>query len=496
MVNRLRIGLMGFMHESNTFVSTPTTLQKFKEGGIFRGDEITERWAASHHELAGFIEGGALHNFETAPLITSHATPGGPLTRRAFEAILGEMITFLKSDEDLDGLLLALHGAMVAEGYPDADGEIAGRLREASGGKPIVMTLDCHANISQRMIRSTTATILYRSNPHVDQRERGLEAASIIARTIRGEIQPVQALETPPLVINISRQYTNHDPARGLISDAEHAMKQPRVLSASVGLGFAFADVEEMGASFLVVADGDPRCAREHARWIARRAWGRRHEFLMDLPSPAEAVRLASSYAGFPVVLMDVGDNIGGGSPGDSTILLDEALRQGVTGVLVVLTDPVAAQRCAEAGIGAHVNLEVGGKTDGLPVLIRGAVNTISDGRFTDDKPRHGGQKFYDQGLTAVLETPDHHTIVLTSKRMPPFSLEQLLSLGINPQSKRIIVVKGVIAPRAAYEPIAKEIITVDTPGSTSANVFGFKYSSRRRPLYPFETDASYSHAQ
>jgi len=490
---------MGFIHESNTFVSIPTTLQRFVEGGIFRGDEILERWTDSHHELAGFIEGGAIHGFETIPLITAHATPGGTLTRRAFETILGEMIDLLEGDPDLDGLLLALHGAMVAEGYPDADGEIAGRLREAFGGKPIVMTLDCHGNVSQRIVQSTTATILYRSNPHVDQRERGLEAASIIARTVRGEVQPVQALETPPLVINISKQYTNQDPARGLIGDAEHVMKQPRVLSASVGLGFAFADVEKMGASFLVVADGDPRCAREHARWMARRAWGQRHEFLMDLPSPAEAMRLTASYEGFPVVLMDVGDNIGGGSPGDSTILLDEIIRQGVEGGLIVLTDPVSAQMCAEAGIEAHVALEVGGKTDGLPsrpVLIRGTVSTISDGRFTDDKPRHGGQKFYDQGLTAVLETPDLHTIVLTSRRMPPFSLEQVLSLGIDPGSKRVIVVKGVIAPRAAYEPIAEEIITVDTPGSTSADVFGFKYRNRRRPLYPFEIDTSYSHAQ
>jgi microcystin degradation protein MlrC len=120
-------------------------------------------------------------------------------------------------------------------------------------------------------------------------------------------------------------------------------------------------------------------------------------------------------------------------------------------------------------------------------------VTAISDGRFTDDKPRHGGQRLYDQGLTAVIETSQGHTIALTSKRMPPFSLEQVLSLGIDPESKRIIVVKGVIAPRAAYEPIAREIITVDTPGSTSANVFRFEYRHRRCPLYPFEADASYT---
>jgi len=128
----------------------------------------------------------------------------------------------------------------------------------------------------------------------------------------------------------------------------------------------------------------------------------------------------------------------------------------------------------------------------GRSVSVQGVVGAISDGRFTDDRPRHGGQRIYDQGLTVVLETPQGHTIVLTSKRMPPFSLEQILSLGIDPESKRLIVVKGVIAPRAAYEPIAKKILTVDTPGSTSANIHGFEYKRRRRPLYPLESDASY----
>ena len=490
----MRIGVMAFIHESNTFASFSTTLRRFTEGGITRGDEILERWTGAHHELAGFIEGGTLHSFEVIPLLAAHATPGGPLTKRAFEAILGEMLELLRGSSGLDGLLLALHGAMVAEGYPDADGEVVSRLREAFG-KPIVMTLDCHANVSPRMIRGTTATILYRSNPHVDQRERGLEAASIIAGTVRGEIKPVQALETPPMVINISKQYTNQEPALGLIRDAEQVMRRPGVLSASVGLGFAFADVEKMGSSFLVVADGDPDVAREQARWMAERAWGRRQEFLMDLPSPVDAVQRAASSIEFPVVLMDVGDNVGGGSPGDSTILLAEILRQGVEGALIVLWDPAAAQRCIEAGIGAEVRLEIGGKTDNLhgsPVSIQGVVDAISDGRFTDDRPRHGGQRIYDQGLTVVLETPQEHTIVLTSKRMPPFSLEQILSQGIDPEAKRLIVVKGVIAPRAAYEPIAKEIIAVDTPGSTSANVHGFAYEHRRRPLYPLESDASY----
>ncbi|MCW3978146.1 MAG: M81 family metallopeptidase, partial [Candidatus Bathyarchaeota archaeon] len=246
----MRIGILGFAHESNTFVSVPTTLQRFSERGICRGREIIDRWKGSHHELGGFVAGSEADGFEVVPLMTANATPGGPLTTAAFETILDEALGLLE-EEELDGLLLALHGAMVAEGYPDADGEIVSRIRKVLGDKLIVMTLDCHANVSSKMVDNVTATVMYRTNPHVDQRERGLEAAALIARTVRGQIHPVQALERPPMVINISKQYTSQQPAMGLIQDAEHVMRQPGVLSASVGLGFAFADVEKMGTSFV-----------------------------------------------------------------------------------------------------------------------------------------------------------------------------------------------------------------------------------------------------
>jgi microcystin degradation protein MlrC len=167
----VRIGVLGFAHESNTFVSVPTTLQRFSERGIYRGKGIIDRWKGSHHELGGFIAGSEANGFVAVPLMYSSVTPGGPLTDTAYETILGEMIGLLEKDIELDGLLLALHGAMVAESYSDADGEIVSRTREVFGDKPIVMTLDCHANVSSKMVDNVTATILYRTNPHVDQRD-------------------------------------------------------------------------------------------------------------------------------------------------------------------------------------------------------------------------------------------------------------------------------------------------------------------------------------
>jgi microcystin degradation protein MlrC len=192
---------------------------------------------------------------------------------------------------------------------------------------------------------------------------------------------------------------------------------------------------------------------------------------------------------------MDVGDNIGGGSSADSTILLAEARRQGVRSYLQTLYDPEAVRRCVAAGVGHELTLEVGGKTDrlhGAPVEVTGRVRLISDGRFEDPRPTHGGWRFFDGGTTVVLETTDGHTLVLTSRRIGNTSIEQMYALGIRPETKQVVVAKGVVSPRPAYQPIASEIILVNTPGATTADLSFFTYQHRRQPLYPFEPEAAY----
>jgi len=418
------------------------------------------------------------------------------IRRDDFDSLADEMIDALKSSLPLDGLLIALHGATVAENFPDADGELTSRIRDVLGSDvPIIATLDLHANVSSRMTANTNALVVYRSNPHLDQRERGLEAARLMSLTLQNKIHPVQACETPPLLINITKQNTNALPASLLYEDLEHVLRWPGIVSASVAMGFYFSDVEEMGASFLAVADRDFALARSAAKWMAKRAWDRRADYEGNATPLAEALRLADSSVDMPVVLLDIGDNIGGGSPGDSTIVFGEILNQQISNALVVLYDPQAVSDCIERGVGNQITLKVGGNTDhmhGNPLGVTGKIKCISDGSFIERKVRHGGWAINDQGLTAVLETAQEHTIVLTSRRMAPFSLEQILSLGIKPEAKRMIVVKGVIAPRAAYEPVASSIIAVDTAGSTCANPRSFQYRSRRVPLYPLEAAAEY----
>jgi microcystin degradation protein MlrC len=427
------------------------------------------------------------------PLIMAAATPGGKVTRAAFEALVSEFTEHLRSVQPVDALLLALHGAMVCEAYPDGDGEIARRLREVTGPDfPIVVTHDLHANISDQMIDHCTALVVYKTYPHLDHRERGLQAAGIIARTVRQEIKPAQAMVKPPMLLNIVRQNTNFEPIKSIMQAVRDAESHPRVLAASLAEGYQYADVPEMGPSFVVVTDRDPELARSEAERLASLLWNRREELSIDLPTAAQAVTQARQSDRTPVVLVEMGDNIGGGSAGDSTDILSELLAQQAEGWLVVLADPHAVLACQDAGVGTILMLEVGGKIDdlhGAPVTVTGRVKCLHDGQYMETEPRHGGRRYRNQGLTAVLElagtTPETASyVVLTTYREPPFSLHQLISLGIQPQRQRILVVKAAIAFRAAYEPIAGQIIEVDTGGLTAVNPARFTFQHARDNLW------------
>ncbi len=493
----MRIGIGGFLHESNTFLGVPTEYENFRAASHSHGQDLIDRWSGGHHELSGMLDALMAHKVEIVPLLATFAVPSGTITPAAFKKIADELLEDLKNSLPLDGLLLALHGATVSADFPDADGEMLRRVRALVGPDlPIVTTLDLHANVSPQMIELASVTVAYRSNPHLDQHARGREAAELLIRTVNGEVHPVQALEMPPMLIQISKQHTAAGPAKLLYDDLHHVMSWPGILTASVTMGFYYADVAEMGAAFFATADGDSALATRAARYMAERAWQNRHALTGSLPSPAQSVEAALASPAAPIVLMDVGDNVGAGSPGDSTILFAEVIRQGGRKAIVILYDPDSVQQCLAKGPGGQVTLLVGAKTDrlhGEAVAVTGIVRTLSDGKYVELQVRHGAWGACDQGITAVVETPEEHLIVLTSRRMAPMSLEQLLSLGVKPERSKIIIVKGVVAPRAAYEPIAAQIVLVDSAGVTSDNPRHFEYHKRRKPLFPLEVDTSYS---
>jgi len=498
----MRIAALGFHHETNTFQSVKTDYDAFVRFEFLRGKQIAEKHAAANSTFAGYFKGAAQCEFELVPLLFTFTGPTGTITKDAFDRITAEMISMLETGAPWDGVLLAQHGAAVSEEHPDMDGEVARLTRQAVGPRtPVVMTLDLHSNITHKQAAHTEAIVAYHTNPHLDPVERAVEASEILVRTIRGQVRPVQHLVQVPMIINIVKQSTGFGPMKAIMDDVAEVVKKPGVLSASCGQGFPYADVEQMGVSFLVVTDNDRRLAEEQTRWLARRAWERRAELQNDAPPPAEAMKRARTASGdAPTVIMDVGDNVGGGGTADSTHLLAEARRQGLKGersLLMSLFDPEAVLVCIKAGVGSTVTVKAGAKTDkrhGEPLEVTGYVRAITDGKFEEPKPIHGGWRFFDYGPSVALETTEGYTLVLhTARGIGNMSRQQYCFMGIFPEQYKTVICKGTVSPRAAYEPIAREIIMANTPGVTTADMSTFEYAHRRRPLYPYEPDTKFT---
>jgi microcystin degradation protein MlrC len=485
-----RIAIAGFMHESNTFNPMRTDRAAFAAQSLTFGAALLDEWRNAHHEVGGFLQAASVEKFEPVPIVMAWATPSGPVTDAVFDEVTAYLIDELRRQRP-DGLLLALHGAMVAESHLDADGEIVTRLRRALGPDlPIVVSLDLHGNLSERLIQNCTAAVAYRTCPHVDQRECGQQAATLLARTLRGEIRPRQALVKPPVIVNIMVHDTSQEPLRSFLEEARAIEQRPGFLAVSLLPGFAYADVPQMGPSVVVVTDGDGNLAQREAEHLGARLWDARERLVKQLPDAATAVQRALEVTRLPVILVETGDNVGGGSAGDSTIILAEMLRQGATDGVVCLYAPAEVHQCVEAGVGREVNLTVGGKVDrrhGDPVQVQGRVRILHDGTYIEHEVRHGGKRINHMGLTALVEIQGRNLLVLTSQRHPPFSLGQLTCLGIQPQRQRLLVVKAAIAYKAAYAPITGTIIEVDTPGLTAVNPQRFDYRHIRRPMYPLD---------
>jgi microcystin degradation protein MlrC len=484
----MRIAIAGFMHESNTFAPLPTDRRRFQEGSWTEGDAILDAWGQAHHEVGGFLAASQSLGFEPVPTLMAWATPAGPVDDAVLDEVVDTIVDRL-AREPVDGLLIALHGAMVTPRFPSADGEVLRRLRGAFGPDfPIVATLDFHANVSPAMTEAADPLVGYQTYPHVDQKACGMKAAELMIATVRREVRPVVGLSKPPLILNLLAQDTDREPMRSLMLQARELERAEGIISVSLMAGFPYADVPDMGPSVIAVADGDRDLAQAAADRLAEAVWAVREALDVHCPNPEEAVRMALSEQRTPVVLVDLGDNVGGGSAGDGTVLLAEFMRQGATGAIVTLFDPEAQRLAREVGPGGSFETSVGGQVDdrhGPPVEVVGTVRSLHDGRWRETEARHGGRLENDQGPTAVVDLEAGITLVLNSLRTPPFSLGQLTSLSVEPREARVIVVKAAVAHKAAYGPIAARMIEVDTPGLTAINPSRFEYRHVRRPMYP-----------
>src|SRR5262245_55292389 len=416
------------------------------------------------------------------------ATPSGPVDDSVLDEVTDRLIADYRASR-IDGVLLALHGAMVTPRYPSADTEVLRRVRTAIGPEtPLVVSLDFHANCDPAMPAFADALVGYQTYPHIDQRRRGLLAANLLARTIRKEIQPVCYIAKRPMMANILGQATDREPMKGLMAGAREAERRHGMLSIIVMGGVSYADVPCIGPSVIAVADANRDLAHTVAEELADRVWAMRHDLYVTCATPADAVHRAIEADRGPVVLVDLGDNVGGGSAGDGTVLLAELLVQRAEGAVVTLFAPAAVAECLRLGMGERFDGPVGGQVDrfhGDPVQVSGIVAGLLDGKWVETEARHGGERHKDQGPTAVVQLAGGNTLVLNSLQTPPFSLGQLTTVGVDPAKAKVIVVKAAVAYKAAYAPVAAEIIEVDTPGVTAVNPTRLKYHRIPRPMFP-----------
>ena len=484
----MRIAVAGFSHESNTFYSQPTQRGDF---GICEGGAILSNYANTFHEIAGYIAGAEQFGYDIFPIVAAGATPAAAVQSEAYEYFVGCILDGLQEGPQVDGVLLALHGAMVAKAYPHADAETVRRVRELVGDDvPIAVTHDYHANVPPELVEAADALVIYKTNPHIDQRERGLQAASILVRTVRGEVKPTMALAKPEVLFNIYHHNTSVAPMQPLMELTTELEAQEGILACSIAAGYQYADVPHMGPSVVVIADGDRARAEREANEIGQAIWAVREQLKPQVANPQQAVRQAMGGSEFPVCLLDFGDNIGGGSSGDSTFVLEELVRQQAEKWVCTLWDPESAQACFEVGVGGQVALRVGGKTDdvhGPTLSIEGRVRTLHNGSYEENERRHGGGRLFNQGLTAVVDVHGKGLLVLNSSRSSPNSIHQITCVGIQPSQQKILVAKGAVAPRAAYEPVCARLIEVASGGATAIFRLPRDYAWARKTLYEWQ---------
>jgi microcystin degradation protein MlrC len=488
-----RVMIGGMRHETNMFNPVVTGLKEFRARELFYGDEIIARRRGTNTETGGFIDALDQLGLEIVPSAMGGTIPSGAVAEEAFDAIISPILDTLKHTQ-VDGIFLSLHGAMVGVNHDDGEGYILERIRSEIGYDiPIVITLDFHATLTPLMASTANAMIVYRTYPHMDMAERGREAGMLLNKILFRKLSPTLALSKQPLMIGPPHNVLPHDLPMKLVMDRARQMEReiPGVAAACPAQGFMQQDVPYAGTGVVVTTDNDPELAQKLADELGNMMFAHRREFLVDLPDPAEAIRLAMKAGNPPVAIADSGDNIGGGTPGDGTSLLLEILRQGVDSAFVPLWDPESAQLAANAGVGATVTLDVGGKSDpmyGPPVRITGKVRAITDGLYMNRA--WGGYSagvVDNMGLSARIDM-DGITVVLNSLPMSPNNIMHANSIGVYPEDYRMTVCKGGLAFREAYKPpVTNTYIQSDTPGYSSSNLKQFTFKRIRRPMFPLD---------
>jgi len=482
-----------FMHETNTFSRVSTDMAMIRRRDYHLENEIPEAFRGTRSAFGATFEAADKFGWNLVHPVSANPNPSGIVTDDAFETIAGMILDAIETKGPIDGVLLHLHGAMVSESHEDAEGEFLARLRRRLGSEvPIVVTLDLHANVTQRMADNASALIAYRTYPHIDQHERAWQGAELLERAMQGEIRPKTVIARRPMIYGLDHGRTQRGPMAELITRGEAIENRGEALVVSICAGFSRANIHDVGPSVTVTVDGDAAPGQAIAEEFMDHAWETRNFTTVKLLSVADAVALArrGQPGDKPLVVADYTDNPGGGGYGDATAFLKGLIEGGVESVAFhAICDPEAVQQGMRAGVGAKTTLTLGGKTDpsigGGPLVLHGEVVCLTNGRFIAYGPMGGGVE-RDYGPSMVFRVGGIDIIVITNNGQA-VDLGQFTSLGIDPTRYRTVAVKSMQHFRAAFEPIARQVVLVDT-GALCSEIYTPELFTRvRRPVWPLD---------
>jgi microcystin degradation protein MlrC len=491
----MKLFVGGMSQETNSFAPIPTSLRSFRNSALYLPDELDaaarDAWKPRFEAMSGLgdflkLARQAGHDVVLGPVASAH--PGGLIVRSAYESIRDALLEAVKRAMPLDGVLLMLHGAQMAEGYDDCEGDLLTRLRAIVGPRVAIgVELDLHATISPAMIENATALVACKEYPHTDYTERAAELFDIIARTAVGELKPVTTFVRVPMLFGM---HTTRDPGKSLVAYAQSLEGRDGVLSVSLVHGFSLADNGDCSASVIVITDGDPAKGDAVAGDLARRFYALRGSVTSEELSIADCIETARAEAKGPVIIAEPSDNPGGGWASDAMFIIREMLKRGVQNAATALIwDPVAVQLAFDAGVGAVLPMRIGGKVsplsgDPLDVMAE-VIGLKTDAR---QATIFGKQKSL-FGPAAAIRV-EGVEIVLGSVRTQTFSPDCFTEVGIDPTQKQILALKSSQHFVAMFGPIASRILYCNGEGGRESVTVARSYRKMKRPVWPFDTFA------
>jgi microcystin degradation protein MlrC len=495
MTFRVLTGLFG--HESNAFAKLPTRRANFADYLLAFGDDVPAAIKGAGIEPAGVEQAAVEHGWDVVRSVVAWATPSGPVAKDAWDACTGAILNAAVNEGPFDGVLINLHGAMASVDYDDAEGELLKQLRAVIGADiPVAITLDLHANVTDLMTEHADIICAYRTYPHIDQIETAKRAAAVLDRAMRGDVTPVCVTARRDTIEGLDDGRTTTDNPMTTLLERAAALEaaDPGVLLVSIHAGFTPANLYEAGPTVSVTGDGDDPKFRAIAEEYMDYVWETRHfdsnTYLSVEDTVAEIGRILDGGTGDgPIVAADFSDNPGSGAYGDSTLMLDGLLKANLDNACFgTICDAEAAAVLCAAGEGAAVTVALGGKTDpafGAPLELTGTVTRITDGTYVAQGPRWKGVT-HQLGPTAVFKVGGME-IVVASNRLQLTEVEAFTHAGIDPCARDVVAVKSMQHFRAAFQPLAREILICDAGALSTKDISKLPFTRLRRPIFPLD---------